>query len=445
MKHVEKLPEPMSRDDRIAAIGARLEAGTDKREFIPSEHGYLDVPVIDIAADTLVYRVDNGRVLSELAIVAGEPAMPSETFAATAETPETQAILHGLLLDKAKDPEGPVFEEFEAHAQQTEPLLIRADGVVVNGNRRLAAMRELRHLDPQRYGAFQKVSVAVLPDTLSREEEEYIEAALQMAPDLKLEYGWINRRLKLRQHRQDLGIERILSAYRFADEGAVEAELAELELAESYLDWIGSPRQFDLVKAAQERFHGLQAQLSLLPDAYIRNVWRKIGFSMLRAADAIDARIEHYFPFSEPVPPALIQWVPRTMAEDRGFVDRQRRGENRAMNPALVDRLVPTLTPQDAEQTARNAIALIDTLKSDQQRLLGAANVVNALRTARKTLEHLGAADLTADQLRIMRGELVSIEEYVRSLGDQDLPRAPREKIFPRVYHKLKRSLSRRD
>jgi hypothetical protein len=48
--------------------------------------------------------------------------------------------------------------ELEREARQVEPLLVTAEGLVVNGNRRLAAMRALQLRDPVRYAGFAEVS-----------------------------------------------------------------------------------------------------------------------------------------------------------------------------------------------------------------------------------------------------------------------------------------------
>ena len=439
------VPRLIPAEDRIATVRQALSGQTTASEFVPSEGGYLELPVIQLTPDALVYRVDNGRILSELVARSGEAGLSWETVKEKAETPDIQAMLHDLLIAKAKDPDGPIFEEFQQNAQQTAPLLIRHDGVVVNGNRRLAAMRELKATGEPRFRAFETISAAVLPEETSLEEQEYIEAALQMAPEMKLDYGWINRRLKIRQHVADLGIERIMPAYRFKDEDAARKELRELELAEAFLDWCGTPRQYDALHDAEDLVAALETRLTDLPDEYIRRVWRAIGFSMLKARDTLESRIDHYYPFTDADPNGLIQWVPRTMTEDRGLAERQARGENKSMNPRLVDRLLPLLDqPSKAEETARNATALIDTLKGDQKRILGANRAVHSLRTARNTLESLAAEDVTGDQLRNMRADLFALQELVQSLsGSPHMQASTREPLLPRIAYKLKRMVGR--
>src|SRR5690606_12464757 len=75
---------------------------------------------------------------------------------------------------------------------QREPILISSSGIVVNGNRRLSAMRELlRKADGSVDERFTNIRCAVLPPDVSRDEIDDIEADLQARPQTKLDYDWI--------------------------------------------------------------------------------------------------------------------------------------------------------------------------------------------------------------------------------------------------------------
>jgi hypothetical protein len=167
--------------DRLESIANTIENAAESVHFVPFHDGYREAPVVTIDNDLLLYHADNGRLFAEL-VAAG--------VAREQRDDETQQqLLHELLLEKARDPAGPIFDELERHAKQTEPLLIAADGVIVNGNRRLTSMRELRARNPERFASFANVLVAVLPDQFTHEDIEFIETALQLAPDLKLDYS----------------------------------------------------------------------------------------------------------------------------------------------------------------------------------------------------------------------------------------------------------------
>ncbi len=194
-----------------------------------------------------------------------------------------QQLLHRFLLDKARDPGGPVLQELERQGLQTEPLLITADGLLINGNRRLAAMRQLLAQDPARFASFAEITAAVLPADAGSVDLDAIEAALQMAPETKLAYGWINRRLKLRRQRDDLKLplQTILDAYRMPGPIQLDREIEELALAEDYLaDYCDAPGLYSLVGQAEALFVGLRERLAALPDE-LRPLWRLAGFAMI--------------------------------------------------------------------------------------------------------------------------------------------------------------------
>ncbi len=442
----QQIAAPPPETARTESIERALTEAAEGTHFVPSEEGYLELPVAQLPAEVLVYRADNGRILSELADAADGLGRPLQRLKAEGEGQEVQQLLHGLLIEKAQDPDGPIYHELEKHGRQTEPLLIRRDGLVVNGNRRLAALRELAGQDPGRYGHLLSVRAAVLPAGIDNEKLEYIEAALQMAPDLKLDYSWINRRLKLRQHARDLSRERVMAAYRFADAAEIDTELGELELAEAYLSWIGEPSHFRLIAEAERRFRDLYAQLTVLKPPHLADLWRLIGFAMIRAEPRLDANIGHYFPFTEPMPAAVRQWVLRTLAEDRGLTERQAAGQNLAVDKPLAGRIRPWLgDAAQADTIARAAIGLSDTLKGNQQRLLGTHRVLSSLKAARNALDEMDIQDMNDHDLRQIRAEFAAVQQHIQALEPGDPTRRPlagrTERKLPGVLRGLLRRL----
>jgi len=435
-----KIASPSSIEERRRMIASALEQADDATHFVPAQDGYLELPVATVDSTYLLYRIDNGRVLSELENAAETRGTTTEALKAHRDSGWVQQLLHELLSVKARDPAGPIYEELARHGRQTEPLLIARDGVVINGNRRLAAMRELAAQEPDRYAKFCRIRTAVLPTDIDREQLEYIEAALQMAPELKLGYSWINRRLKLRQHVRDLPRERVVAAYRFTDDKNIDTELAELALAEKYLEWIGKRNHYQRVAEVEARFAELRRQLDNIGAAHIVPLWRVIGFAMIRAEDKLEANVGHYFPFADPVPPAQRHWTLRGLAEDRGLVSRQPAGQNQPVDQPLAARLLPLLNdPDHAETTARSVIALIDTLKGDPQRLLGAHRLLHHLRSAHKVLEGLEIGYLNHSDLRRINAELAALEQHVRAFKNDDPTIRP---VPLRTEHGL-RSLAR--
>ncbi|MCT9931451.1 hypothetical protein N5079_14620 [Planotetraspora sp. A-T 1434] len=78
--------------------------------------------------------------------------------------------------------------DLEERGQQ-EPAILTAEGVLINGNRRCAAMRSLYEDHNLR---FQYVKCLVLPQDATKPELLYLEAELQVARDFKEAYSWVN-------------------------------------------------------------------------------------------------------------------------------------------------------------------------------------------------------------------------------------------------------------
>lgn len=225
----------------------------------------LLVPVIRIPIDVPVYRLQNGRTRVKQIEVIRERQLSFEYFTTGEENVDAQIAQHRILLEMSKDPKGNIYQELERVARQTEPLLITATGVTVNGNRRLAAMRELHASDPSTFAEFGHVNAAVLPAEATVEDIETIEAELQLVPETKLDYGWIERRLSLRHKIDDLKMtrSRIKEMFRFQREEDINIELGQLSLAEQYLEeFLQKPLAYELVEQSFQLFQDLQAALA---------------------------------------------------------------------------------------------------------------------------------------------------------------------------------------
>ena len=413
---------PPAREDRVRQLAA-LSAGAGAAQFVPYRGGYRQVPVITTGQELLLYRVENGRLIADLQEHARIQGRDLRDLGDQQETAAVQHLLHGFLIAKAKDPRGPIFQELERQAQQVEPLLIAADGVLVNGNRRLAAMRELLHRDPDRYAGFAQVSAAVLPEDADLADLESVEAALQMAPETKLAYGWINRRLKMRRQREDLRLspQAIAAAYRLEDDSQLERELGELALVDDYLDnFLGQSGRYSLVADGESLFSGLHERLAALPDE-LRRPWRLAGFSMINGRAAVQGPLEHHFPFAKPVPEHLPALALRSFAEARGLLrSAGDHDEARALEPALQDGLAAIFAdPGRSEVLAPELFALMERLRVEFQEQANPQRALTLLAKLRYTLARLEPERLSESQKRQVRSETAAIQAQMKFLlGD---------------------------
>lgn len=182
MTYVVKLTAPAERE---TVIEKACKKPIRSEEFYDFRSTKFDLPVIRVGIDIPVYRMENFRTYTDQHEYIAREKKPAKFFSAGQEIESVQQIQHVLLVRLAKkgvaDSVVPVIDILEQEGQR-ESILITASGVVVNGNRRLAAMREL---------GMAHLNVMVLPPDASADEIVDIEASLQGRPETKLDYDWI--------------------------------------------------------------------------------------------------------------------------------------------------------------------------------------------------------------------------------------------------------------
>jgi hypothetical protein len=216
----------------------------------------------NIAIENLVYRVENSRVRSQLLEI---EATEHVNYRDQQETQEAQDRLGDILLKLAQDADGNgdanVVKVLETERIQTQPFVITSSGVVVNGNRRLAAMRYLYNRDSNTYQSFQRASCVVLPDDALEEELSGVETDFQTKTNTRKEYGWIDKALLL-EHQQvkfHWTVQRICQQWRIST-SKVKEMLGQLALVREYLDFIGSPNQYHLAIGEKQSFVSLASK-----------------------------------------------------------------------------------------------------------------------------------------------------------------------------------------
>jgi hypothetical protein len=131
-----------------------------------------------------------------------EPRVPQQT-SASASNSRCLGIAGG------KTQKGGIgFEDLKADLRdrgQRETAVVTAEGVLINGNRRVAALRNL--LDGERHLRAQYVRAFVLPDDATPDEIRLLEAELQVSKTFLEDYSWINKGFLLEEllveHNQD--------------------------------------------------------------------------------------------------------------------------------------------------------------------------------------------------------------------------------------------------
>ncbi|MCU0527986.1 MAG: hypothetical protein MUD04_00540 [Cyanobium sp. Prado107] len=431
------ISDTAERRRRIAAAAA----GVAPDHWVTLRQGPRQVPRIPLAQELLLYRVDNGRLLAELQErLVNQPERRRHLVEQESE-PGTQELLHELLLEKARAPEGPILQELERLAVQTEPLLVDAAGVVVNGNRRLAAMRWLLAADPRRYTRFQAPLAAVLPAEVERADLEFIEAALQMAPETKLAYGWLDRRLKIREQRELLGLADawIQEAYRMQTPEQLQRELAELELAERYLEEVcRTPLRYSAIADAEPLFTGLAAQLAALPRRLARP-WRALGLLLIHQRQQLDTGLAKHFPFADPVASELPREVLVQLAQDWELVDgdAEAGGSEPLAKPVLRELIAMAGADAHRERRAAQVQDQLDATRLQLRQERIPQRLAENLRQVRRQLRKLDLNRLDRRERQRIRGELAALfTEAEPVLGGAAVAPRPQPGLLSRLLER---------
>lgn len=271
--------------DRAKAIEAArntTEAQSEFRQYpvvIAGKRRML--PVFRLPLQLLAFNIRNGRFAAELKEKERDLSRKLDPLST-----QDELIIQKLLLD-LDPPATELLREDLRKIGQTEPGIVTHEGYVINGNRRMAVLKELDKEEPT--GKYQYIDVQILPPEVDPKDLWRIEAGLQLSRDKRLDYGPINDLLKIREG-LTAGLSRDeISATLYGSTGAEEIEEKDLrlKLIDNYLTYINRPEQYTVVKKGIEHFINLQNLLRWLEKKQgvgpkDRHKWLMVAFEMLR-------------------------------------------------------------------------------------------------------------------------------------------------------------------
>jgi hypothetical protein len=283
------------RSEREAVIQKRVESTKEQPGTLWDFRGEkMTLPVVVLPVDLPVYRMDNCRTYSEQQDAIAKGDLDKTYFAKGQELSTVQLVQHAILSRLAKRDSTSVsaIQDVLAKEGQRGPILITSTGVVVNGNRRLSAMRELYAADESPNSRWAHVKCMVLPADTSPEEVEDIEANEQARPHTKLDYDWIGDAQLVRRQVNRKGDMALVAKQLRRGKGDVENLLQAIEEADLYLnEWAGKPGQYSLVSGDAEQIFGdLPKRLSgkTVP---LQNASRAIAWSLFENRDKLPGRV----------------------------------------------------------------------------------------------------------------------------------------------------------
>ncbi|MGE7434028.1 transcriptional regulator [Kitasatospora sp. NPDC001175] len=166
------------------------EAGGVKETLTIEWRGQpLHVEVIDMPVSGLFYNPGTHRIRAQRS----HDPLRDRALEADPWSSGSQEYLHFLLQALPRDPSlrDPDFDallESLKDFRQTDPGLITRDGILVNGNSRRAALKEL---------GVSSIRVGVLPESCTWMDVSAVELSLQLRRDHRRDYSYINRLLAI--------------------------------------------------------------------------------------------------------------------------------------------------------------------------------------------------------------------------------------------------------
>lgn len=194
-------------------------------------------PVYQIPLELLVYNRHNGRIESEMLTWEFEHDVGEKDY-----TDEIHHRIETFLWETNVARNEQTLKDLRAKQQQ-RPGIVSLDGVIIDGNRRAMLLNKI-----DRNGFFEAV---ILPDEYYENEKEIVrlETQYQIGEDAKLDYGPLEKYLKVKRLHRVLGYEIPEVAQMMSEgDGEVERLLAIMDLMDDYLEHIRCPNLYNMLK-----------------------------------------------------------------------------------------------------------------------------------------------------------------------------------------------------
>ena len=268
----------------------RLRQLVEKEDPIGYEklfyHGVSErLPVYRIPLECLVFNRHNGRIESEMLTWQHE-----HDLGATDYNDEIHNLIEKFLWTSSRERNEHTKRDIERKGQ-LRPGIVSLDGVIIDGNRRAMLLG--------RIGEGLKFEAIVLKDRYYENEKEIIklETEYQIGEDSKVEYGPLEKYLKVKRLKQhDYTDEEIRQMMGGITKSELARRIGTMALMDDYLEYIQCPGLYNLLKERDgtkegmlvdlhsdlKRFSEGKAGLSWTPDDIDVTELKAIQFDYLR-------------------------------------------------------------------------------------------------------------------------------------------------------------------
>lgn len=240
-------------------------------------------PIFKVAIGMPRYRLSNGRTQAAQEEYYTKHNLPEDYFERDIEFEDAHEAQHEILKTLLRNSGIDLIDYFSKNEQE-EPLILDNNGFVVNGNRRLRAMRELHQKDlangtqPPR---FSHIEVIVLPPC-SEEDILELEGKLQITEDIKADYEWTSEGCMYRalRDKKHFSTEKIAGIYDKKKE-YIEDLILLLTYVDEYLESRNIPKQYHQIQDDKFAFEAIVKGRKKIDDEDKKDIFQTVSFSVI--------------------------------------------------------------------------------------------------------------------------------------------------------------------
>jgi len=191
---------------RKKIIKDNLKKKISHKETFKIKDKFKPCPIIWIDINVPLYHLNNGRTRDAQRTYIKQNNHKENYFEKALENNQQQKIQHKILFGLSQDNTANIYKVLKKQGSFREdaPLLIDSNGMLINGNRRLAAIREIYQSEQRKYEKFKRVPCAVVEEFLDDKTVKEIENFLQVIKENKQEYNWISLCMEVQDERKRL-------------------------------------------------------------------------------------------------------------------------------------------------------------------------------------------------------------------------------------------------
>lgn len=268
----------------------RVKSGTSLGTYSLFFRGSLTpFPEYVVPIEMPVYRLNNGRTIARQKEYIAKHGLAEDFFI---KDPDSQAANDAQeeILEKMVN-EADLYGYFkDPHTIQLQPMILDNNGYIINGNRRICAMRKLIKLAPSKYSKYDYIRVIFL-EKYNEEDIIKLEAQLQIEKDIKAPYSWVTEALLYKGlmekgYKYDL-LEKIYNKKK----NELQTYIDMLSDTDEYLESREAKNQYSKIEEAEFVFRPLNSYRKDLRDPQDKEIFKQTIFKLLDDPTIVGGRV----------------------------------------------------------------------------------------------------------------------------------------------------------